>query len=117
MKKAERERIQKAIEQSPLTEQEWLEMEPWSAFICSCAEPSHHREIYNMGKTIAQAFKDEGALERSRDFLLLLLRAKFKTVPDRIVAEIYTTEDIRQFDVWGLALMKARRITNIPFKS
>jgi hypothetical protein len=46
----------------------------------------------------------------------LQLREKFKTVPESIIAEVQTTTDLHQFDVWGSAILTARRITDIPFK-
>ncbi len=115
MKKSETSRA----EQGPPTEQEMMELaelNPWSALMVTCVSKSRQREVYDMGMSFAQALKEDGALERSRDFLLLLLREKFKTIPESIVAEIQATMDIQQFDVWGIALLKARRITGMSFK-
>jgi ABC-type sulfate transport system permease subunit len=70
-----------------------------------------------MGKTIAQALKEEAAIERSRDFLLLLLREQFTTVPDDVVTEVMTATEIHQFDVWGSAFVTARTLADIPFKA
>jgi hypothetical protein len=89
----------------------------WDLFIASLVHPSHQEEVYLMGKSIADLIKEDAVLKRSRDFFLLLLRAKFKTVPESIVAEVQAATDIHQFDAWGIALLKARRITDIPFKT
>jgi hypothetical protein len=74
-----------------------------------------------MGKSIAQAFRDEGKQEGEikglRDAFLRLLRNKFKKVPDSIVAEVEGTTDHQQLESWLDAILTARQITDIPFKS
>jgi hypothetical protein len=82
---------------------------------------ANQAEVDAMGKTIAEAIMEKGQqkgeIERSRNFFLLLLREKFKTVPESIVAEVQATTDLHQFDVWGSAFANARTITDIPFKT
>jgi hypothetical protein len=89
--------------------------------IRSTVRKANQAEVMLMGQTIAQALKEEGKQEGEiagrRDFFLLLLRERFKTVPESIVAEIQSTTDIHQLDVWGSTLMAADSITDIPFKS
>ena len=50
-------------------------------FIRSTVRASTQSEVADMGKTIAEVVKDEGALEAKRETLLLQLRLKFKKVP------------------------------------
>ena len=68
-----------------------------------------------MGKTIAQVVKDEGALEAKRETLLLQLRLKFKKVPEAIEAEIQSTPDVQQLNIWLAAFATARSLRKIPF--
>ncbi len=94
---------------------------PLADFICSSVRKANQPEVITMNKTIAEAIKEEGmeegAIEGRRDFFLLLLRERFKTVPESVVAEVQATKDIHQFDVWGSAFAKARTIADIPFKA
>ncbi len=95
------------------------EHEPLAEIIRSSVRKANQAEVDTMGKTIAQAFmekgKQEGEIKSRRDFFLLLLREKFKTVPESIIAEVQATTDLHQFDVWGSAFANARAITDIPF--
>ena len=68
-----------------------------------------------MGKTIADVLKEEGALDAKRETLLRLLRLKFKNVPEAIEAEILTTPEIQQLELWLDAFATARSIRKIPF--
>ncbi len=96
------------------------EREPLVEVIRSSVRKANQPEVDAMSKTIAQALKDEGrqegAIERSRDFFLLQLRKKFETVPESIVAEVQATTDLHQFDIWGTAILTADSLTDIPFK-
>jgi predicted transposase/invertase (TIGR01784 family) len=96
------------------------EREPLAEVIRSSVRKANQAEVDAMGKTIAQAFMEkgeqEGEIKGRRDFFLMQLREKFKTVPKSIVAEVQATTDLHQFDVWGSAILNARQITDIPFK-
>jgi len=68
-----------------------------------------------MGKTIYDVVKEEGALDAKRETLLLLLRLKFKNVPEAVETEIQGTSDIQQLNQWLAAVITARSIRKIPF--
>ena len=105
-------------------DRETAEHEPLVEILRSTARKAYQPEVILMGKTIAEALreegkkegKQEGEIEGRRDFFLLLLRERFKTVPQSIVAEIQATTDLRQFDIWGSAFASARTIADIPFR-
>jgi hypothetical protein len=88
--------------------------------IRSTVRKGHQPEVILMGKTIAQALreegKQEGAIEGRRDFFLFQMKRKFKNIPASIVAEIQGTTDLHQFDIWGDAILTADTIADIPFK-
>jgi predicted transposase/invertase (TIGR01784 family) len=102
-------------------DREATEHDPLVEIIRSTVRQANQPEVDAMGKTFAQVLlekgKQEGGIERSRDFFLLLLREKFKTVPESIIAEVQAATDIHQFDVWGSAFAKADTLADIPFKS
>lgn len=79
-----------------------------------------------MGKTIAEALMEEGALkgkaagilEGKRETLLRQLRLKFKRrVPSGIVTEIEAAQEASQLDEWLDALVTADKISDIPFQA
>jgi hypothetical protein len=83
-------------------------------FIRSAVRQTTQPEVAAMGKTIFDVVKEEGALEAKREMLLRQLRLKFKSVPEAIEAEIQTTLDSRQLDLWIDAFATARSIRKIP---
>jgi hypothetical protein len=92
------------------------EQAPLAEFICSTVRKTNQPEVTIMSKTIAEALIEKGAIEGRRDFFLSLLREKFKTVPEDIVAEVQATTDVHQFDLWAKASATARTLDEIPFK-
>src|SRR5207248_3045825 len=63
------------------------------------------KEFHSMGRTVAEAIrdegKDEGNLEAKQQTLLLQLRRKFgKKVTSAIVANIERTKDLDMLDEW-----------------
>jgi hypothetical protein len=78
-----------------------------------------------MGKTIAEALREEGALEgkaagileAKRETLLELLRLKFKRVSAAVTAEIEAEQDVQQLNRWLAAFATADKISDIPFPS
>jgi hypothetical protein len=93
------------------------EHEPLVDIIRSTVRKANQPMVDAMSKSIAQAIKEEGKIEGRREYFLLLLQERFKTVPESIVAEIEGTTDLHQFDVWVNAFKKASTIADIPFKS
>jgi predicted transposase/invertase (TIGR01784 family) len=102
-------------------DREPAEHEPLVELIRSTVRKSMQLEVDAMSKTIAQALKDEGRqegkIEGRREYFLLLLRERFRTVPESIVAEVEAATDLHQFDVWVDAFKTAHTIADIPFKS
>jgi hypothetical protein len=64
----------------------------------------HRREVFNMGRTIADALREEGQkageIRAHRQILLDLLQQRFGEVPPEMLDRIATTDDIKQLDVW-----------------
>jgi hypothetical protein len=70
-----------------------------------------------MGKTIADMFKEEGALKARHEMLLRLLRAKFGQLPVAVIAAVEACTDIAQLDTWAEAILKARRLSDVGIPS
>jgi len=64
----------------------------------------HRRELKRMGKTIAEALREEGHaegfVESARSTLLRLLRKRFGAVPQAIADRIEGTFDLEQLTTW-----------------
>jgi hypothetical protein len=94
---------------------------PLADFIRATVRQAEQPEVQIMGRTIAEALRDEGkaegALAKQRETLLRLLRLKYKRVSSAIVAEVEATQDVEQLDHWLDAVVTADKITDIPFAS
>ena len=70
-----------------------------------------------MGKTLAEALMEEGAAReapRSRQqILLLLLRARFRRVPEGVVRRVENTTEVAQLEAWVKAFAKARKLADV----
>jgi hypothetical protein len=93
------------------------EREPLCNFIRAIVREQEQPEVQIMGKTIAEALEDEGALRGKREALLRLLRLKFKKVPDAITAEVQATQDGEQLDAWLDVVLTAKKLSAMPFQS
>ena len=64
----------------------------------------HRKEVFEMGKTIAQELEERGMergeLHARRATLIRQLRKRFRDLPAEIVQTIEATEDIAQLDQW-----------------
>jgi len=58
------------------------------------------RELKRMGKTIAEALRDEGRVESAHSTLLRLLRKKFGSVPPHLADQVEQTADLEQLSAW-----------------
>ena len=70
-----------------------------------------------MGKTIAEALEEKGALRKQRETLLRQLRVRFKQVPEAVAAEVEAEQNGQQLDDWLDAVVTARKLSDIPFRS
>lgn len=77
----------------------------------------HRQEVNVMGKTIADMFKEEGALKARHEMLLRLLRAKYGQLPAAVIATVEVCADTAQLDAWGEAMLKARRLADVGIPS
>jgi hypothetical protein len=83
----------------------------------------HCREVFAMGKTIAEQLKEEGREEGRqqtevrvrREVLLDLLRHKFRKVPARLVERIQTTERLADLKAWYAQALDAKTLEDLPF--
>jgi hypothetical protein len=93
-------------------EREPGEREQCADFIRGAVRTSRQAEVTSMSKTIAEAIREE----EKRDAVLLVLRARFKTIPAAIEAKIQATDDRHQLDAWLKQGATVRKITDIDFK-
>jgi hypothetical protein len=103
-------------------ERERPEQEPLQRLVAdSVQNDRHRREVFDMGKTIAEALKDEGramgkaeeAVEARRKTLLRQLRLRFKRVPEQIVRRVEATTDVTQLEAWLDGVVTARKLTDV----
>jgi hypothetical protein len=78
---------------------------------------AHRKEVYDMGRTIAEALQEEGIrkgeLSFARRTLLSQLQLKFKKVPADIVQRIEITDSVEQLTDWLNALIKAKKLADV----
>ena len=53
-----------------------------------------------MRRTIADELKEEGAIRKSQQTLIRLLKRRFGDVPDELASTIRATDDGEQLDAW-----------------
>ncbi len=53
-----------------------------------------------MRRTIADELKEEGAIRKSQQTLIRLLKRRFGDVPDELTSTIRATDDGEQLDAW-----------------
>jgi hypothetical protein len=77
----------------------------------------HRQEVYEMGQSMAEYLKEQGAREeavRSRQQTLLdQLRIKFKRVPENIVRRVELTDSVEQLTAWLNAIIKAKKLADV----
>jgi hypothetical protein len=98
------------------------EREPFADFIRTTVRQMEQPEVQIMGKTIAEALREEGKAQGVLEGTLAskretLLRLKFKRVSPAISAQIEAAQDGQQLDNWLDAFATAEKITDIPFQS
>ena len=73
----------------------------------------HQRELYRMGKTIAEALRDEGRVETARSTLFRLLSKRFGEVPQDIADCIEETSDLDQLNAWVDRIVTAETLKDM----
>jgi hypothetical protein len=72
-----------------------------------------------MSKTIAEAIREEAAVEArllaNRETLLRLLRLRFKKIPSSVEATIEATRNRDTLNEWLDAFATAKKLGDIPF--
>jgi len=85
----------------------------------SVAADEHRKELSNMGRTIADELKEEGAriaeVTTRQQTLLRQLKRRFGEVPTSIVATIESTRDVQQLDRWLDQFVTAESFADIDF--
>jgi hypothetical protein len=97
-------------------EREPGEREQCAEFIRGAVRASRQAQVIPMSKTIAEALREEGALNNKRETLLLQLRVRFKKIPEAIEAKIQATDDSQQLSTWLAEFAVARKLSDIDFK-
>jgi hypothetical protein len=95
------------------------EREPLLARVADSVQHDlHRREVFAMGKTIAEQLKEEGRqqgkVQARREALLDLLRHKFRKVPARLVERIQTTERLADLKAWFDQALDAKTLEELP---
>jgi hypothetical protein len=86
-------------------------------------DDARRREVFAMGRTIADALREkgrqegyqEGRLKGKRDALIRVLRKKFGRVPAALLKRIEATERFDLLDAWLVLAVKARRLADVNF--
>jgi Putative transposase, YhgA-like len=99
-------------------EREEPEQQPlWRLVEDAVQQDRHRREVFDMGKTMAESLMEEGAAReavRSRQQTLLRqLRVRFRRVPEDMVKRVENTMDVAQLDAWLDAFAKARKLADV----
>ena len=85
----------------------------------SVQNDAHRREVFDMGKTMAEHLKEEGRQEEkvrsSRSFLVRLLRNKFGKLPTALVKRIEATERLELLQTWFDEASSAKKIEDVSF--
>ena len=70
-----------------------------------------------MGQTMAEYLMEQGeareAVRSRQQILLLLLRARFRRVPEGVVRRVESTTEIAQLEAWLKAFAKARKLADV----
>jgi hypothetical protein len=99
-------------------EREEPEREPMRRLVEDAVqEDRHRREVFDMGKTIAEALKEEGAAREAvrgrQQTLLRQLRLRFKRLPEGTVKRVENTTEVAQLDAWLDAFANARKLADV----
>jgi hypothetical protein len=72
------------------------------------------KEILYMGRTAAEALREEAALQMRKKILIRLLGLKFKKkVTPAVVAAIEATQDAHQLDAWVDRFVNAQTLEEV----
>jgi hypothetical protein len=77
---------------------EWPSLQ--QAIEASVQTDEHRQEVIEMRRTIADELKEEGAIKKSQQTLIRLLKRRFGDVPDELSSAIRATNDPEQLDEW-----------------
>lgn len=83
----------------------------------SVATKGHRQEVHFMGRTIADALKEEGRLENARTTLIRLLKRRFGEVPEESVGIIQATSDLERLNHWLDLVVSAATLEEIGIGS
>lgn len=73
----------------------------------------HRQEVTRMGKTIADALREEGVLKSRRETLLRLIHQRFKEPPANLIATIEACAEVAQLDAWTDKILTARKLVDL----
>lgn len=66
-----------------------------------------------MKKTIADMFREEGAVECLRSTLLELLEERFGEVPEEVTARVETSKSLKQLRTWMRRFATAKALADV----
>ena len=80
---------------------------------------AHRKEVFDVGKTIAECLKEEGReqgdVRTQRRMLVRLLRNRFGKIPAAVVKRIEATERIDLLDAWFDQALAADKLADVSF--
>ena len=71
-----------------------------NAIEASVQTDEHRQEVFEMRRTIADELEERGALKKSQQTLIRLLKRRFGDLPDELSSAIRATNDPEQLDDW-----------------
>ena len=101
-------------------ERETPEREPLLEKVAEAVKnDAHRKEVFDMGKTIAEDLREEGVqvgeLRNQRRVLVKALRHKFGKIPAATVKRIEATEQFDLLDRWFEQALAAKKLGEISF--
>lgn len=73
----------------------------------------HRKEVFHMGKKIADVLKEEGEVRGLKKTLIRQLHKKFSRVPDQIVECVEAATETEQLNTWLDEIITARKLSDV----
>jgi hypothetical protein len=84
-----------------------------NAIEASVQTDEHRQEVFEMRRTIADELEERGAIRKSQQTLIRLLKRRFGDVPDELTSTIRATDDGEQLDAWLDQVVTARTLDEV----
>src|SRR5262249_40554018 len=84
-----------------------------AAGMANQAAAAHQRSVTTMGKTIAEALREEGELRTSQEMLRLLLEGRFGPLPPELAPRIAATTDRARLKAAVQQVLRLNRLNEL----